>query len=68
MKTDHQITGKFYKKLDAFTKGNGSQQMPRFDTWYYFGSSEQFKTCKNFVSFLKQKHQGHEFIAHVDRG
>ena len=50
--TDYQITGKLYKKLDAFIEGNGSQAMPRPQSLYYFGSSIQFKTCKSFREYL----------------
>ena len=64
MKTDYQITGKLYKKLEAFTRGNCSQEMPNQKNWYYFGTSEQFKTCKSFVAYLQEKHKGQKFIAH----
>jgi len=63
--TDYATTGKTYKKLDVYTKGNSSQQMPHENTWYYFGSSVQFKTCKNFVRFLETKHKGHKFKAEI---
>lgn len=45
-----------YKKLDAYVNGNGSQQMPREDVLYYFGSTVQFKTCKAFKAFLLAKY------------
>lgn len=64
MKTDYQLTGKLYKRLEAFTRGNCSQEMPNPAHWYYFGTSEQFKTCKSFVAYLEAKHKGHKFIAH----
>lgn len=63
MKTDYQITGKLYKRLEAFTLGNCTQSMPDPHNWYYFGSSEQFKSCKSFVEYLKEKHKGHKFKA-----
>jgi hypothetical protein len=68
MQTDYQLTGNTYKKLDAYTRGNCSQQMPDPAEWYYFGSSEQFKTCANFVKFLESRHVGHQFRAHIVRG
>ena len=64
MKTDYQVTGKLYKRIDAFTLGNCSQEMPNPKHWYCFGTSEQFKTCKSFVAYLKAKYPGHKFIAH----
>ncbi len=66
MKTDYEITGKLYPKLEAFTRGNASQAMPDSSALYYFGSSVQFKTCKSFKAFLEKRHQGHAFK--VQRG
>ena len=68
MKTDYQLTGKLYKKLEAFTRGNCSQSMPDPAAWYYFGSTEQFKSCKSFVAYLEQKHIGHKFTANIVKG
>lgn len=61
MKTDYEETGKLYKKLEAYTKGNASQAMPDSSALYYFGSTVQFKTCKSFKAFLEQGHKGHFF-------
>lgn len=61
MKTDFQETGKLYRKLDAYTKGNASQAMPDSSALYYFGSSIQFKSCRSFRAFLEAKHKGHFF-------
>lgn len=66
MKTDYQETGKLYRKLEAYTKGNASQAMPDSSAFYYFGSSVQFKTCKSFKAYLEAKHKGHVFK--VQRG
>ena len=63
--TDYETTGKTYKKLDAYTKGNCSQQMPDPESWYYFGSTIQFKTCKNFKAFLESKFVGHKFTVEI---
>lgn len=63
MKTDYQKTGKIYPAIDAFTRGNCSQAMPSPKKWYYFGTSEQFKTCKGFAAYLSAKHSGHLFKA-----
>jgi hypothetical protein len=64
MKTDYETTGKLYKKLEAYTKGNASQAMPDSSALYYFGTSVQFKSCKSFKAFLEQKHKGHFFTVH----
>jgi hypothetical protein len=61
MKTDYQQTGKLYKELEAYTLGTGAQAMPNPRSWYYFGTSAQFKSCKNFKAFLENKHAGHKF-------
>ena len=62
MKTDYELTGNTYKKLDAYTSGNCSQSMPDPKEFYYFGSSIQFKTCKSFKAYLEAKHGGgHKF-------
>lgn len=61
MKTDYQTSGKLYKKLDAYTLGNCSQAMPNPKEFYYFGSSEQFKSCKNFKAFLEIKYPNAKF-------
>lgn len=63
--TDYQLTGKTYKALNAYTKGNGSQEMPNFDDWYYFGTTRQFKTCKSFKAFLEDKYRGHKFTVNI---
>ena len=65
MQTDYQTTGKLYKKLEAFTKGNCTQAMPNPQTWYYFGSSVQFKTCKSFKAYLEAKHAGAKFTVSI---
>jgi hypothetical protein len=67
MKTDYETTGKLYKKLEAYTKGNASQAMPDSSALYYFGTSVQFKSCKSFKAFLEQKHKGHFFTVHKAR-
>lgn len=67
MLTDYQKTGKLYKKLNAYTKGNCTQAMTDPAEYYYFGSTEQFETCKSFVAYLEQKHKGHKFIANIAR-
>ena len=54
--TDYHITGKLYKKLDAFIEGNCTQAMPYPESLYYFGSSIQFKTCKSFKAYLSSKY------------
>lgn len=56
MNTDYEITGKLYKKLDSYKSGNGSQSAPYEKSFYYFGSSIQFKTCKSFQEYLQAKH------------
>lgn len=66
--TDYATTGKTYKKLDAYTKGNCNQPMPNPEAWYYFGSTVQFKTCKNFRDFLESKHAGHQFTVEIAKG
>jgi hypothetical protein len=63
--TDYQVTGKTYKKLDAFTKGNCTQSMFNPKSLYYFGSSVQFKTCKSFKVYLESKHVGAEFTVSI---
>ena len=65
MQTDYQLTGKTYKALEAFTRGNCSQEMPNPAHWYYFGTTQQFKTCTNFVKFLEARHPGHKFRANI---
>lgn len=61
MKTDYELTGNICKKLDAYTLGNCSQAMPNPKIYYYFGSSEQFKSCKNFKAFLETKYPNSKF-------
>ncbi len=61
MKTDYDKTGKTYKKLDAYRAkerrlSNAGKCIAY--TWVYFGTSTQFKTCKNFKAFLEQTHPG----------
>lgn len=68
MKTDYQTTGKTYKKLDAWVQGNGNQATPYKSSFYYFGSSIQFKTCKSFKSYLEAKHSNARFIVNIARG
>jgi hypothetical protein len=65
MLTDYQTTGKTYKKLEAFTKGNCTQSMPNPSHWYYFGTSIQFKTCKSFKAYLQAKHVGATFTVSI---
>lgn len=65
MLTDYQTTGKTYKKLEAFTKGNCTQSMPNPSNWYYFGTSIQFKTCKSFKAYLQAKHPGAKFTVSI---
>ena len=61
MKTDYQQTDRLYKELEAYTLGTGAQAMPSPASWYYFGASVQFMSCKNFKAFLENKHPGHKF-------
>lgn len=63
--TDYQKTGKFYKKLDSYIEGNCSQLMPYENTLYYFGSSIQFKTCKNFKAYLKAKYPNKRIAVYI---
>jgi len=63
MKTDYQITGKIYPEIEAFTLGNCSQAMPNPKEFYYFGTTVQFKSCRSFVKYLREKHPGHDFKA-----
>lgn len=67
MLTDYQVTGKLYKELEAYTKGNCSQAMPNPKEFYYFGTTQQFKTCKSFKAYLENKHIGHQFIVNIKR-
>lgn len=68
MNTDYQTTGKTYKKLDAYVNGNCSQAMPYEKSFYYFGSSIQFKTCKSFKAYLQAKYSNARFIVNISRG
>jgi hypothetical protein len=61
MKTDYEKTGKVYSAIEAFTRGNCSQAMPDPKKWYYFGTTHQFKTCKDFTAYLSARHIGHSF-------
>ena len=67
MQTDYHTTGKLYKKLDSFLKGNGNQATPYENSFYYFGSSMQFKTCKSFKAFLQAKHPNATFQVNIAR-
>ena len=67
MQTDYHLTGKFYKKLDAFVKGNGNQATPYENSYYYFGSTIQFKTCKSFKAYLQTKHPFAKFQVNIAR-
>lgn len=65
MKTDYQLTGKIYRPLNAYTLGNCSQEMPDVNTWYYFATTRQFKTCEGFAAFLSARFPGHKFKVSV---
>ena len=56
MKTDYEVTGRIYAPLEAYVKGNCSQAMPNPNNWYYFATSTQFKTCKNFADYLTHRY------------
>lgn len=62
MQSDFEKTGRLYPKLEAYKYGI----VPggRTPGWNYFGSTAQFKTCKNFVAFLADKYPGEKFKAH----
>jgi len=68
MLTDYETTGKTYKKLEAWVKGNGNQATPYKTSFYYFGHSIQFKTCKSFKKYLETKHKNACFIVNIARG
>ena len=67
MKTDYETTGKTYKKLEAWVRGNGNQLTPYEKSFYYFGSSVQFKTCNSFKAYLTKKHSNSKFIVNISR-
>ena len=53
---------KLYKKIDAYVKGGKLASMPCPVDWYYFTSSNQFKTCEDFKRSLNEKYSGLEFF------
>lgn len=55
MKSDHEITGKFYKKINIFKLING--------VWTYHASTICSKTCKNAIRHLDKI----KFKANFDR-
>lgn len=66
LKTDFDLTGKLYTKLDSYVLcDTPSQLMPESGVYYYFGSSIMFKTCKNFKQFLENKHKHNKFKVNI---
>ena len=64
MQTDAHRTGNIYSTIEAYCKNAPvCQQYPNPDTWYYFATTQQFKTCKGFVEYLKARHPAVQFKA-----
>jgi hypothetical protein len=61
IKSDYQVTGKLYPKLDAYAVYHHPDRL------FYLGSSCQFKTQKNYKKWLRCQPQFAELVLCIEK-